>query len=178
MSPHRSQRNSLSLAGCYGCDSNVSHLSSRWRQCAVTPDNPWSSRRNSFLRLHAHYLASSTSHTSGQLVTSVVLERSHSALPTNRVIPVIQEEQASPTAASPLLPPDSPRLTMCQYSLGDRATLVVGDTTTLRVEDSTTLTLVDLSHSQPLLPGPLSPRLPPPSLSHSCPSVHIHTRAQ
>merc|ERR1712107_406815 len=74
----RSHRNSVSLAGCYGCDSNVTHLSS--------------SRRNSFLRLHAQYLSSSsTREGGGQLVTSVVLERNGlPVMPTNRVIPVIQ----------------------------------------------------------------------------------------
>jgi len=149
----RSHRNSVSLAGCYGCDTHVTQLSS--------------SRRNSFLRLHAQYLSSSSTREGGQLVTSVVLERNGlPVMPTNRVIPVIQEEHSSPLATSPLLPIPSPgSLTVRGPLLGQ----------------SNSLTLLDLSHSQPaLLPGPISPALAaPPKLSrqgsHSCPEVNRGT---
>jgi len=72
----QSARNSISLAGYYACDSNITNLSN--------------SRRNSFLRLHAQYLSSCTPHQTAesQLVTSVVLERG--GLSSGRIIPLIQ----------------------------------------------------------------------------------------
>ena len=162
----RSHRNSLSLAGCYGCDSNVTNLSTSRSVLPPLPPLTSPARRNSFLRLHAQYLSSSSgpltsSREGAQLVTSVVLERSGlPVLPTNRVIPVIQEEHSSPQATSPLLPPSplhttKTSLAVVQYSEGG-------------------LTLLDLSHSQPvLLPGVLSPHLalPRQSLSSSCPNI-------
>lgn len=95
----QSARNSISLAGYYGCDSNSTFLST--------------SRRNSFLRLHSQYLSGSQAHRNqeSQLVTSVVLERNdHTILQSNRLIPVIQEELRTPSPSVLLSRSASPAL--------------------------------------------------------------------
>jgi len=82
----QSARNSISLAGYYGCDSNSTFLST--------------SRRNSFIRLHSQYLSGSQAQRNQEshLVTSVILERNDpTGQQSNRIIPVIQEELRTPS---------------------------------------------------------------------------------
>ncbi|XP_023322237.1 diuretic hormone receptor [Eurytemora carolleeae] len=73
-----SARNSISLAGYYACDSNITHLSN--------------SRRSSFFRMHSQYL-SNPQHQSNETQlqgSTVILEKG--GVGPNRIIPVIQEE--------------------------------------------------------------------------------------